>query len=148
MNRKQIQLEVCKAMLDTNRRLCKATLEDNGVMITTDGYQAFIFNEKECIFDLSKIPERSGISSSIKDDESDEELRITNKRFIVNDKTVAELKSDSYTVYANVKLLNNFKGYHLYTNKDKTRVVVKDDFGIIVGMFCVMRFREGELIDE
>ena len=41
MNKKQIQMQICKALIDADRRLCKAKINDDEVMITTDGFSAF-----------------------------------------------------------------------------------------------------------
>lgn len=142
MNKKQIQIQIFKALIDCNTRLCKAKVNDDEIMITTDGYSAFVLFEKECFFDLSRIPEKNGIAVYLQTDETEEEIFITNRRFVDRGINVVKIQGATYTVYANEKILNTFKNYRLFTNKDKSRVLVKNELGMTVGMFCVIRFNE------
>ena len=142
MNKKQIQMQIFKALIDSNQRLCKAKINDDEVMITTDGFCAFVLFEKECVFDLNKIPEQSGIANFIKTDDTDEEVFITNKRFVQKDVILVKMQGKTFTVYANEKFIKMFGEYHLFANKDNSRIVAKNDFGMAVGMFCPMRFNE------
>ena len=145
MNKKQIQMQICKALIDADRRLCKAKINDDEVMITTDGFSAFVLFEKECVFDLSKIPEKDGIAKYMQTDETDEEVFVTNKKFVsANDVVVGKLKGENHTVYANEKFIKVFGRYHLFANKSNSRIVAKNEFGMAVGMFCPMRFNEDE----
>ena len=144
MNKKQIQMKICKAILESNTRLCKAKINDDEVMITTDGFVAFVLFEKECIFDLNKIPTNDKIAKFIHTNEADEEIFITRKRFVDRGFTIAKLQGESCTVYAKEQIVKMFEKYHLFTNKDKFSVVAKNDLGMTVGMFCAMRFTEEE----
>lgn len=55
MNKKQIQIEVCKALLDVNGRCCGGFISENEFAVTTDGFKAYVFHKDECIFDIEKV---------------------------------------------------------------------------------------------
>ena len=139
MNKKQIQLLICKGMANGDSRLCKAKYGDNEVMISTDGCSAFILFENECIFDLNKIPTKKELIRTV-DIKEFEEIKITNRRFVERGLNIVEFKGATKTIYALDKFVKMFDGNQFYT--DGCFVVVKDDWGATIGMFCPMRFKE------
>lgn len=55
MNTKQIQMEICKALLNNPEGVYGCRLYDNRIAVTTDGFRAFAFFEDDCIFDKTKL---------------------------------------------------------------------------------------------
>ena len=141
MNKKQIQLLICKGMANGDSRLAKAKFRDNEVIISTDGCSAFVLFEDECIFDLNKIPTKKEIVTAVMTDKL-EEVKVTNKRFVERGLSIAKLQGHSSTVYAMEKFIKMFDGNQFFFNIDGNVVVVKDDWGATIGMFCPMRFKE------
>lgn len=138
-------MQICKALIDNSTRICKAKLNDDEVMITTDGYTAFVLFEKECVFDLNKIPTKDELAKFIKTDDSYEEVFVAKTRFVDRGFDIAKLQGSACTVYANEKYIKCFNKCRLFASKDKLSVIAKNDLGMTVGMFCPMRFSESTL---
>ena len=139
-NRKQIQLAVCKALLDKDRRCSGAFINDNEFAVTVDGHCAYVFDKRECIFDISQIRELESIKTAFVDNEKDAEIRETKELFIVGGKMVEKYENDDVILYAYADVVKQFKGFHFYAFASTGRVLVKDDFGRAVGLFLPMRY--------
>ena len=55
MTNNKIQLEVCKAMLNSNRMLVMSEISDEIIGVTLDGFIAYALNKNECIFNTDRI---------------------------------------------------------------------------------------------
>lgn len=141
MNKKQIQIEVCKALLDFNRRCCGGYLNEEEFAVTTDGFSAFVFHKNECIFDIEKI-RKMDFKNLFSDNEEDEEMKPTNELFKVDNRTVEKYKTETNEIYVFADVSKPFKGFHFFTASSQSRILVKDDFGRLVGLFLPMKFSD------
>lgn len=144
MNKEKIQLEVCKAMLNPEARVYGFDINENEFAVTTDGYKCFVFSNSEIIFDKNKIVYRD-FSAIFKDNEKDVVLERTKKMYKINGKTIIEYKCGEKSVFADAQQAKEFSDFNLYTNNSLNRVIAKDYFGKIVGIFMPMRVTENEL---
>ena len=142
MNRKQLQLSVCKALLDRNKRCCGTFINDEEFAFTFDGFSAFVFHKDECIFDVSKVRKFETLKMLLQGDEKDIEIKPTKEMFLVNNRVIEKYASDDATlevfVYADISKF--FKEFHFYAYTPHERILVKDDFGRLVGLFLPMRY--------
>ena len=141
MNKKQIQIEVCKALLDVNGRCCGGFISENEFAVTTDGFKAYVFHKDECIFDIEKV-KKMEFKNLFASDEKDEEMKLTNKLFKVGERTVEKYETENTEIYVYADVSKHFKGFHFYGASSQTRILVKDDFERLVGLFLPMRFNE------
>ena len=137
-----MQMQICKSLLDANKRLCKAKINDDEVIITIDGFSAFVFFEKECIFDLSKIPNRESLRFCALTDETYERIFVTKQRFVNGNAMIAKLENEKCIVYVDEKFIKTFDKYDLFAKGAEKPVIAKDKFGNTVGLFCAFRFHE------
>lgn len=147
MNRKQIQIEVCKALLDTNKRCSGCFINETEFAVTTDGFSAYVLHKSECIFDIERV-KTANFKPLFEPNEKDEELQTTKKLFVLGDKTVKKFKTENADIYVDMKILKPFEGFHFYGFSSVGRVIVKDDFGRLVGLFLPVRFSEENLRNE
>lgn len=139
MNRKQLQIEVCKAMLDTNIRIAASELNENEIAVTTTGFDAVVFDKGEIIFDVSKIKKIETLKAVLDDHEKDEPIKPTGEMFKESGLIFEKLKGETLEVYVNNTLLKKFSGYQFHANSPTGRVLAKDEFGRLVGCFLPIR---------
>lgn len=144
MNKKQIQIEVCKALLDFNKRCCGGFISETEFAVTTDGFTAYVFHKDECIFDIEKI-RKEEFKTFFAPDEKDEEMSLTSCLFNLNNRMVEKYKTKNNEIYVFADVSKSFKGFHFFAASSKTRILVKDDFGRLVGLFLPIRFDEKQV---
>lgn len=140
MNRKQMQLEVCKALLDSSKRLYGKEINEREFVVTTTGYDAFIFDKAECIFNPVLIERHDGLSELCKEHDDDVIITETGKMFFGRSRTYKEFRRDNLFVYVDVKFANKFKGLNFYAHHPLERILVKDHFGRKIGLFLPVKF--------
>lgn len=146
MNRKQIQLKVCKAMLDPFARCSCAFINEDEIAITTDGFTAFVFYKSECIFDVSKLETSEGVKKAFEKHEADVLIKKTKQLFYSNNKVIEKYTGENLVVYVDAKFAKIFEGNSFYTSSRTDRILVKDNFGRLIGLFLPVRFDESEVI--
>ena len=139
MNRKQLQIEVCKAMLDTNSRVSTSELNEHEIAVTTTGYDAFVFDKNEIIFDISKTRTMEVLKMVLADSDNDEIVKPTGEMFKDNGKIIEKLESENVETYVDVTFTKKYNGFQLMTNSSTNRILVKDEFGRLVGCFLPVR---------
>lgn len=140
MNRKQLQLEVCKALLDKSRRLYGAEINEREFAVTTTGYDAFVFDKTECIFNPDLIGRLDSLSGIFKEHDDDVIITETGKMFFDSSRTFKEYRQEDLFVYVDVKFANKFKGLNFYAHHPLERILVKDQFGRKIGVFLPVKF--------
>lgn len=139
MNRKQIQLEVCKGMLDQNRRCGGVVLNENEYAVTTNGFSAFVFFKSEVIFDIEKIHLLPVLKLLFADDEKDVELKRTKEFKEYGGKLVEKYVGENLEMFADVAISKQFKHCKLFANSPNDRIIAKDELGRIVGLYMPTR---------
>lgn len=140
MNRKQLQLEVCKALLDINNRCYISELNEHEVAVSTTGYDAVVFDKSEIIFDASKIRKTETLKNVLADSDKDEPIKSTKELFRDCNRTIEKYKGENIEIYVDTSLAKKFSGYKLYANSELGRILAKDQFGRVVGAFLPIRF--------
>ena len=141
MNRKQLQLEICKALLDGRQRIGGGKINDTEYAFTSDGISCTVFSEKEIIFDTSKVNPLD-ISQLLEDKANDKEITETGTIFKQSIHTLVELAADNLFIYADPKLCSRFKGYKMFAFEPLGRILVKDDYGQLIGAFLPIRRKD------
>lgn len=140
MNRKQLQLEVCKALLDVNNRVFSSELNEHEIAVTTTGFDAVVFDKNEIIFDASKIRKTETLKNVLADSDKDEPIKSTKELFRDYDRTIEKYKGENIEIYVDASFAKKFSGYELYANSELGRILAKDQLGRIVGVFLPIRF--------
>ena len=135
-----MQIEICKSLLDSNRRTGGCRINENEIAVTTDGFSCFVFYVKECIFDREKLPIIEALKSVCDDNEKDEPIKATGEMFRFGDKWLRKYEGENIELYADVKIASKFEGYNLYAFSELNRVLVKDEFGRKLGVFLPTRY--------
>ena len=139
MNRKQLQIEICKCLLDTNSRIIASELNEHEIAVTTTGHDAVVFDKNEIIFDVEKIRKTEALKEVLADHDKDEIVKPTGEMFKASGLILEKLESENLEMYVNSTLLKKFSGYQLYANSSTGRVLAKDEFGRLVGCFLPIR---------
>lgn len=137
-NRKQTQLDVCRAILDGNRRCSMCELNDNEIAVTVDGYTAYVFEKNECVFDIEKIAKAQGIKAHFEDVDNDTEIKPSGEIFKVGEKLVERYIGENLELLVDRKVAEKFQGLNLYANNNRGRILAKDFFGRIIALFLPM----------
>jgi hypothetical protein len=145
MNRNQLQIEVCKALLNPCAHIAMAEINEEEVAITTNGITCYVFWKKECVFDLTKIRVYEALKEYFPDNENDVEIKTTGKIFRSSSGDFIEkFAGDGFVVYVNTKHTKQFSGSHYYTDGALNRILVKDQYGRLMGLFLPMKYEEKE----
>lgn len=147
MKRRQLQIEVCKALLDsTNNRRCYCSrLNEKEIAITTTGFDAFIFNVDECVFDISRITEHKALSTVCEEHEKDIKISKTTEMFVsLGGKIIEKYKGENLVVYVDSALSKKFNGSgaEFFAHSPRERILVKDMFGRKIGAFLPLNIRD------
>lgn len=145
MNRSQIQLKVCKAMLDPFARCSCAFINEDEIAITTDGFTAFVFYKSECVFDISKLKISEGVKKAFEEHEADVQIKKTKQLFYSHDKVIEKYTGENLVVYVDAKFAKIFEGNSFYASSRTSRILVKDNFGRLLGLFLPVIFDESEV---
>lgn len=135
MNRKQIQLAVCKGLLDQNRRCGGVSLNENEYAVTTDGYSAFVFFKSEVIFDIEKVHLMPALKTFFDDNEKDVEMKRTKEFKEYAGKLLEKYVGENLEMFADVAIANQFKQCTLFASSPSNRILAKDELGRIVGLY-------------
>lgn len=139
MNRKQLQIEVCKALLDPNSRVAICEINKHEFAVTTTGYDAFVFYENEIIFDKSKIRRGDFLKKAFADSDKDEIVKPTGEMFRERSGTLERLAGENIETFVDISLMKKFSGFQFMTDSSTNRILVKDDFGKLVGCLLPVR---------
>lgn len=139
MNRKQLQIEVCKALFDPNSRVAYTEINEHEIVITTTGYDAFVFDKCEIIFDVSKIRKIETFKDVIADSDEDETVKPTGEMFKDNGKLIVKLTGESFEIFVDNKIFHRFSEYQFSAKSPNERILAKDKFGRLVGCFLPVR---------
>ncbi len=140
MNRKQLQLEVCKALLDVNNRIVASELNEHEIAVTTTGFDAVVFDKSEIIFDASKIRKTETLKNVLANSDKDEPIKSTKELFKDYNRTIEKYKGENVEIYVDTSFTKKFSGYELYANSELGRILAKDQFGRTVGCFLPIKF--------
>lgn len=140
MNRKRLQLDVCRAILENNGRCRACKITDTEIAITIDGYSAYVFDVKECVFDINKIPEAEGIKTLLLPTEEDTEIVPSCELYNLNGKMVQKYTGEKFEIFIDTKILRDFKDFGLYASNPQSRVLVTDNFNRVIGVVLPVRF--------
>lgn len=141
MNKKQIQISVCKALLDCNSRCCGDFINKNDFAVTVDGIAAYVFSASECVFDIAKI-RKVAFTNFLAENENDKEMKQTNEFFVVDNRVIEKYVTETAEIYARADVTKQFKGFRFFASDCKSRIIVKDDFGRLVGMFMPYKYNK------
>ena len=137
-NRKQTQLDVCRAILDGNRRCSMCELNENEIAVTVDGYMAYVFYKDECVFNVNKIAKIQELKKYFEDVDNDTEIKPSGEIFKVGEKLVEKYIGENIELLVDRKIAEKFQGLNLYANDNRGRILAKDFFGRIIAIFLPM----------
>ena len=141
-------MEVCKALLDsTNKRCYCAKINESEIAVTTTGFDVFIFDISECVFDISKIKQHDILSAVCDDHEKDIKISKTKELFADGDHIVEKYTGENLYIYVNREVSKKFNGsgINFFAHSPRERILVKDMLGRKVGAFLPVRFDEKEI---
>ena len=145
---KEIQTEICQDMIDGNRCMAIASLDDEHIGITTNGVIGYVLRKDECVFDMSKIRHAGGFFPELFKLSDDDKLLEVTPYIIENGSLkVRKLIHGAYTVYIDEKYYEKLKELCFYGNKKTERILItvgKRPFGVIMPM----RINESEETEE
>ena len=141
MNKKQFQLDICKALLDGKKTVSGGRISDTEYAITANGYDCVVLSEKEIIFDVSKI-RQIDMTQIFSEAENGKELAPTGKLFNESGYLMIELSAGGLLVYVNSVIYNKYKGNKMITRAPLGPIIVKDGFDRLIGVIMPMR-KEG-----
>lgn len=147
MNRKQIQLEVCKAMLDAKGTMRIGDLGNGFVAVTVNGFIAYAFADNECIFDKTKI---AHIAPNIfqplfEREERDEKLTKTPFLVSFGNRIAIKYCCEKFDCYIDEKYYKQLAGLTLYASRSTGRVLAVDEFDCPVAVVMPIKVDEHEL---
>ena len=146
MNRKQIQLNICKELLNPSSRCAGVFINEDEFAITTNGFTGYIFPKNECVFDISKIRISKQLKPHFVELETDVEIKKTNYLYKTRqNKVIEKYVGKDFEVYVDTKLAKPFEGYRFFCSSSKGRILVKDNFDRSLGIFLPVRFDESEV---
>lgn len=152
MNRKKLQSEVCKALLDGSNRCYCCKLNEKEIAVTINGYDVFVFDIKECVFDISKITEHKTLLEVCNEKDSDARIIKGNQLFQDGRRTIQRYKEvrGKFDVYADTCITKKFddSDFVMLASHSLDRVLVKDRFGRIVGAFLPVNFKRKDEFNE
>lgn len=139
MFKNDLQIEVCKALLKESR-VSGGYINENEFAVTIDGFKLFVFNTKEIIFDINKIPPFNA-AEILKETENDIAIIPTSNykssRGILCREYIAD--GTNLAVYLDLKQIKLFEGCTFYANSPQNRVIAKDVFERTIGVVMPVR---------
>ena len=131
MTNNKIQLEVCKAMLNSNRMLAMSEISDEIIGVTLDGFIAYALNKNECIFNTDKISKEHSENMKKIFEPNEEDKLLTATRIVIEDKdcSVRKLTCKDFDCYIKESLYKQVSGFILYGYGSLNRILATDDFG-------------------
>lgn len=144
MNRKQLQLAVCKELLNESRYCAGTSINEDEFAITTDGCTCFVFAKTECVFNPVKVKNYDGLKQFFEGTETDVEIKKTNQLFFSEGRVIQKYAGENLVVYIDEKVAKPFEGYRYFASSSKGRVLVKDNFDRLIGLFLPVKYSESE----
>ena len=144
MNRKKLQLDICKAMLDSNSRLSACLIDEKQIAVSINGFTAYAFYLSECIFNTSQINYSDNLKEVFKDNEKDELISFTGNMRIDKGYQLEEYANENLKVYIKSEFTKNLTHYKFYAYSPINRVLIKDEFERVVGVVAPIRVRDNE----
>lgn len=142
MSLKQIQLEVCKALLNGSR-VNGGAVNENEFAVTIDGCKMFVFSNKEIIFDTSKVTPLN-VEKILIENENDVEIVATKNYKETRGMLCREYQSQDgkFSVYIDGRQIKEFTNCLFYGNSPISRVIAKDHYGRICGVVMPVKMNE------
>ncbi len=147
INKKQIQKEICNAMLDGTNRITYAEIENNAIVVTMNGRVAYVLQKSECIFDISKIPtggNSAKLAEVFEPNENDTLLTLTPLTIDIITfgigKTIRQLTCENFDCFVDTQLLKHFMGCKFYGYGRLDRILIKDDFDCPIAVVMPIRY--------
>lgn len=131
MTNNKIQLEVCKAMLNSNRMLVMSEISDEIIGVTLDGFIAYALNKNECIFNTDRISKEHSENMKKIFEPNEKDKLLTATRIVIEDKdcSVRKLTCEDFDCYIKENLYKQVSGLNLYGYGNLNRILATDDFG-------------------
>ena len=143
MTNKQIQMEICKAMLNANKRTLIADISDGVVAVTVDGFIAYALVKDKCVFDTSKI---ARVGKNLKDlfeiNDEDKILKATPYTIDYHGYIAKKLECENFNIYVKEDLYHKISNFNLYSYGKLKRILAIDDFGFPVAVVMPIRVSE------
>lgn len=128
MNFTKAQKEVFNALCGGVRTLAKFMIDENHVLVTPDGYRAFIFPVSTVAFSLERIRDLTPFPVPVKEIVKPEnKLTLTNDLRLTDEfpkRTLRRLKADGKSVFVNIKFLDCFQNPNFYQAEHNLSIVV------------------------
>lgn len=133
--------------MDSNKRCHGSRISETEFAVTTTGFDVFVFDITECVFDISKVKDSDILAKVCEDNEKDITIKKTKEMFVCRGKVIEKYKGENLIVYVDSALSKRFEFPEVvfYANSSQGRILVKDLFGRKVGAFLPMRFDETEV---
>ena len=131
MTNNKIQLEVCKAMLNSNRMLAIAEISDEIIGVSLNGFIAYALNKNECIFNTDRISKEHSENMKKIFEPNEKDKLLTATRIVIEDKdcSVRKLTCEEFDCYIKENLYKQVSGLNLYGYGNLNRILATDDFG-------------------
>lgn len=142
MNFAKAQKEIINELLKGSRRTARFNIDENHILVTPDGYRAFIFPVSTICFNLERIKEIDAIPvAEIVKDEN--ELKLTPDLRLTDRFTVRRLKGNGKNTYVNIKYLEYFQNPRFFQGASSVGTIVVTegarDVNIPVGIILPVR---------
>lgn len=146
----KIQLEVCKAMLNSNRRLVMAEISDEVIAVTLDGIIAYVFNKNECIFNADKISKEHSENMKKIFEPNEKDKLLTATRIVIEEKdcSVRKLTCEDFDCYIKENLYKQVSGLNLYGYGNLNRILATDVFGSPRVVVMPRRLSKSKALEE
>ena len=144
MNFAKAQKEIVSALL-SGKRMARFNIDETHILVSPDGYRAFIFPVSTIVFNLDKIPEITAVpvSEIIKDEN---ELKLTPDFRLLDSRRnliCRRLKGNGKNTYVNVKYLECFQNPRFFQGESNLSTIVvtegAKDVNIPVGIILPIR---------
>lgn len=142
MDYKSIQKKIFDKLINL-KRVAYSDFNDDSVIITPDGYMAYVIPKKLLFIDLSKVPTIQGVAKYFERSEDDVELKLTCDLHSGN-KTLRKLSAANFNIWVNDSFLKEFQYCKFFGNNPLNRVLVETQSGVPVGMVLPVRHTEVE----
>lgn len=125
MTNNKIQLEVCKAMLNSNRMLVMSEISDEIIGVTLDGFIAYALNKNECIFNTDRISKEHSENMKKIFEPNEKDKLLTATRIVIEDKdcSVRKLTCEDFRLLHKGKPVQQVSGLNLYGYGNLNRIL-------------------------
>lgn len=150
MTNNKIQLEVCKAMLNSNRMLAIAEISDEIIGVSLNGFIAYALNKNECIFNTDRISKEHSEKMKKVFEPNEKDKLLTATRIVIEDKDCSVRKPtyEDFDCYIKENLYKQVSGLNLYGYGNLNRILATDDFGFPRVVVMPRRLSESKALKE